>query len=78
MEELSSQIQGMFQNLGQGRRKLRRLNIREALKLLADEEAAKLVNEDDLKARALRMVEQNGIVFLDEIGSSSKQNETLH
>jgi ATP-dependent HslUV protease ATP-binding subunit HslU len=76
MEELSSQIQGMFQNLGQGRRKLRRLKIREALKLLADEEAAKLVNEDDLKARALRMVEQNGIVFLDEIDKITSRSET--
>jgi ATP-dependent HslUV protease ATP-binding subunit HslU len=67
MEELTSQIQGMFQNLGGGRRRLRKLKIGDAMKLLTEEEAAKLVNDEDLKLRALANVEQNGIVFLDEI-----------
>ncbi|MGH8670511.1 MAG: ATP-dependent protease ATPase subunit HslU [Burkholderiales bacterium] len=67
MEDLTSQIQSMFQNLGTGRRKTRKLKVREALTLLTDEEAVKLVNDDELKIRALRNVEQNGIVFLDEI-----------
>jgi len=66
MEDLSAQLQGMFQNLGAGRRRSRRLRIREALRLLTDEEAARLVNDDDLKARALASVEQDGIVFIDE------------
>jgi ATP-dependent HslUV protease ATP-binding subunit HslU len=67
MEELTQQIQGMFQNLGGGRKKQRKLKIREALKLLADEEAARLINDDEVKAEAVRAVEQNGIVFLDEV-----------
>jgi ATP-dependent HslUV protease ATP-binding subunit HslU len=77
MEELTSQIQGMFQNLGGGRRKLRKLRIREAMKLVTDEEAAKLVNEDELKLRAVANVEQNGIVFLDEIDKIASRSE-LH
>ena len=75
MEDLTSQIQGMFQNLGGGRRKTRKLKIREAMKLIAEEEAAKLVNDDDLKARALANVEQNGIVFLDEIDKITSRSE---
>ncbi|MDH5535134.1 MAG: ATP-dependent protease ATPase subunit HslU [Betaproteobacteria bacterium] len=75
MEDLTSQIQGMFQNLGAGRKRLRKLRIREALKLLTDEEAAKLVNDEDLKARALTNVEQNGIVFLDEIDKIASRSE---
>ncbi|CAL93041.1 ATP-dependent protease ATPase subunit HslU [Azoarcus olearius] len=67
MEELTQQIQGMFQNLGNSRKKLRKLPIREALKLLADEEAARLINDEEVKTEALRAVEQNGIVFLDEV-----------
>ncbi len=67
MEELTQQIQGMFQNLGGGRRKQRKLKIREAFRVLADEEAAKLINEEDLRSRAIANAEQNGIVFLDEI-----------
>jgi ATP-dependent HslUV protease ATP-binding subunit HslU len=67
MEELTSQLQGVFQNLGGRRTKKRKLRIREAMKLLTDEEAAKLVNEEELKLEALRNMEQNGIVFLDEI-----------
>ena len=67
MEELTQQIQGMFQNLGGGKRKQRKLRIREALKLLADEEAARMINDEEVKLEAVRAVEQNGIVFLDEV-----------
>jgi ATP-dependent HslUV protease ATP-binding subunit HslU len=67
MEELSQQLQGMFANIGGSRTKSRRLKVSEAFKLLTDEEAAKLVNEEELKTQALRNAEQNGIVFLDEI-----------
>jgi len=67
MEELTTQLQGMFQNLGQRRGKPRKLKIAEAMKLLADEEAGKLINEEEVKLAALRNVEANGIVFLDEI-----------
>ncbi len=67
MEELTNQLQGMFNNLGNRRTQKKKLKIGEALKLLADEEAGKLVNEDELKLVALRNVESNGIVFLDEI-----------
>jgi len=75
MEELTSQIQGMFQNLSGGRRKLRKLRIREAMQLLTDEEAARLVNDDELKAKALANAEQNGIVFLDEIDKIASRGE---
>ena len=67
MEELTQQIQGMFQNIGGGKKKQRKLQIREALKLLADEEAARLINDEEVKLEAVRSVEQNGIVFLDEV-----------
>ena len=67
MEELTQQIQGMFQNMGSGKKKSRKLKIKEALKLLTDEEAAKLVNDEEVKLEAVKAVEQNGIVFLDEI-----------
>jgi ATP-dependent HslUV protease ATP-binding subunit HslU len=76
MEDLTSQIQGMFQNLGNTRRKTRKLKIREAMKLLTEEEAAKLVNDDELKGRALANVEQNGIVFIDEIDKITSRQET--
>ncbi len=75
MEELTTQIQGMFQNLGGGRRKLRKLRIRDALKALTDEEAAKLVSDEDVKGRALANVESNGIVFLDEIDKIASRSE---
>ena len=75
MEDLTSQIQGMFQNMGAGRRKLRKLKIREAMKLLADEEAARFINDEEVKAEALRNVEQNGIVFLDEIDKIASRSE---
>jgi ATP-dependent HslUV protease ATP-binding subunit HslU len=76
MEELTSQIQGMFQNISSGRSKSRKLKIKEALKYLTDEEAAKLINDEDVKLEALRNVEQNGIVFLDEIDKVASRGGT--
>ena len=76
MEELTTQIQGMFQNMGAERKKTRKLKIREALKLIADEEASKLINDEELKLRAVQNVEQNGIVFLDEIDKITSRSET--
>ncbi len=76
MEDLTSQIQGMFQNLGSARRKTRKLKIREAMKLLTEEEAGKLVNDEDLKLKALTNVEQNGIVFIDEIDKITSRQES--
>jgi len=76
MEELTSQIQNMFQNVGNARRTQRKLKIREAMKLLTEEEAMKLVNEEELKIRALQNVEQNGIVFLDEIDKIATRSES--
>lgn len=67
MEEMSQQLQGMFQNLGGERTRKRKMPIKEAMKLLVDEEASKLVNDDELKLQALENIEQNGIVFIDEI-----------
>ncbi len=72
MEEMTSQLQNMFSNMGNQKTKKRKVKIKEALKLLTDEEAARLVNEDDLKQRALKAVEQNGIVFIDEIDKIAK------
>src|SRR5574343_1791788 len=75
MEELPQQIQGMFQNMGGGKKKSRKLKIKEALKLLTDEEAARLVNDEDVKLEAVRAVEQNGIVFLDELDKIASRSE---
>jgi ATP-dependent HslUV protease ATP-binding subunit HslU len=75
MEELTSQIQGMLSNIGGGRRKLRRLKIREAMELITEEEAGRLVNDDELKTRAVANAEQNGIVFLDEIDKVTSRSE---
>ncbi|WP_426991081.1 ATP-dependent protease ATPase subunit HslU [Methylomonas sp. MED-D] len=75
MEEMTNQLQGMFQNLNSGRTKTRKLKIKDALKLLQEEEAGKLVNEEDIKQTALQAVEQNGIVFLDEIDKICKRGE---
>ncbi|MCK2127670.1 ATP-dependent protease ATPase subunit HslU [Thauera aromatica] len=75
MEELTQQIQGMFQNMGGGKKKQRKLKIREALKLLADEEAARLINDEEVKLEALRAVEQNGIVFLDEVDKIAARSD---
>ena len=75
MEEMTSQLQGMFQNLGSGRSKTRKLRIKDALKVLRDEEAGKRINEEDLKLRALELVEQHGIVFLDEMDKVASRAE---
>ncbi len=75
MEDLTSQIQGMFQNLGSSKRKTRRLPVKEALKALTDEEAARLINDEEIKLGALQAVEQNGIVFLDEIDKIASRSE---
>ena len=76
MEEMTSQLQGMFQNLGGNRRRTRKLKIKDALKQLTDEEAAKMVDEEELKAQALDAVEQHGIVFLDELDKVARRSET--
>jgi ATP-dependent HslUV protease ATP-binding subunit HslU len=75
MEEMTSQLQGLFQNLGGQRTRKRKLRIKDALAQLRDEEAAKRVNEEDLKLRALESVEQNGIVFLDELDKVTSRSE---
>ncbi len=76
MEEMTSQLQGLFQNMGSGRTKTRKLRIKDAFKLLTDEEAGKLLNEEDIKLQAVNNVEQNGIVFLDEMDKICKRGET--
>ncbi len=75
MEEMAEQLRGMFSHLGQERRKTRKLKIAEALRLLTDEEAAKLVNEEEVKTRAVSNAEQNGIVFIDEIDKVAARQE---
>ena len=75
MEEMQQQLQSMFQNLGAQRGKTRKLKIKEAQKLLADEEAAKLINEEEMRARAVQNAEQNGIVFIDEIDKVCRRSE---
>ena len=76
MEDLTQQIQGMFQNISGGRRKTKKMRIKEAYRVLVDEEAARLVNDDDMRAQAVANVEQNGIVFLDEIDKITSRGET--
>ncbi|MBT4386448.1 MAG: ATP-dependent protease ATPase subunit HslU [Betaproteobacteria bacterium] len=76
MEDLTSQIQGMFQNVGAKKTKKRKLKIKEALKVLTEEEASKLINDDEIKTAAIANAEENGIVFLDEIDKISSRQET--
>ena len=75
MEEMTEQLRGMFGQVGNQKKQARKLKISEAQKLLADEEAAKLVNEDEIKSQALHMLEQNGIVFIDEIDKVTSRSE---
>jgi ATP-dependent HslUV protease ATP-binding subunit HslU len=75
MEDLTQQIQGMFQNIGGGKKRQRKMKISDALKSLAEEEAARLINDEDVKTEALTNVEQNGIVFLDEIDKIASRSE---
>ena len=75
MEEMTSQLQGLFQNLGSGRARTRSVPVKEAMRLLAEEEAAKLVDDEELKARALRETEENAIVFIDELDKVARRSE---
>src|SRR3990167_3080413 len=75
MEEMTEQLRGLFGQMGSAKRKTRKLKITEALKLLVEEEAAKLVNEDDIRTQALHNAEQNGIVFIDEIDKVTSRSE---
>ncbi|AZZ94407.1 HslU--HslV peptidase ATPase subunit [Hahella sp. KA22] len=76
MEEMTSQLQSMFSNMSGDRKRTKRMKVAEAMKKVKDEEAAKLVNEEEIKQRALRAVEENGIVFIDEIDKVAKRSET--
>lgn len=76
MEEMQQQLQQMFQNLGAGRARTKKMKVREAVKILVEEEAAKLLNEEELRAAALRNAEQNGIVFIDEIDKVCRRQDT--
>jgi len=75
MEEMTSQLQNMFSNLSPGKKKTKKLKVKEAFKRLADEEAARLINEDELRSAAVEAVEQTGIVFLDEMDKIAKRSE---
>jgi len=76
MEEMTSQLQGMFQNLSGGRTRTRKMAVKDAFRVLTEEEAGKLINEEDMKSHALDEVEQNGIVFIDEIDKVTRRSET--
>ncbi|MCA0914086.1 MULTISPECIES: HslU--HslV peptidase ATPase subunit [Marinobacter] len=75
MEEMTSQLQSMFSNLSSDKRKTRKMKVADAMKRVKDEEAAKLVNEEEIKQKAIQAVEQNGIVFIDEIDKVAKRSE---
>jgi ATP-dependent HslUV protease ATP-binding subunit HslU len=75
MEEMTNQLQSMFANMSQDKRKTRKMRVADALRRVKDEEAAKLVNEEDIKQKAVQAVEQNGIVFLDEIDKVAKRSD---
>jgi ATP-dependent HslUV protease ATP-binding subunit HslU len=75
MEEMTSQLQGLFQNFGSGRTKTRKLSVAEAFKVLTDEEASRMINEENLKLRAVAAVEQNGIVFIDELDKVTQRSD---
>jgi ATP-dependent HslUV protease ATP-binding subunit HslU len=75
MEEMTSQLQGLFQNFGSGRTKSRKMKVADAFKALTDDESAKMINEEELKSRSVRAAEQNGIVFIDEIDKVTQRNE---
>jgi ATP-dependent HslUV protease ATP-binding subunit HslU len=77
MEEMTSQLQGLFQSMGSGRTHTRKVKVKEALRLLIEEEAAKLINEDEIKLAARQAAEQNGIVFIDEIDKVARRAEAL-
>jgi ATP-dependent HslUV protease ATP-binding subunit HslU len=77
MEEMQQQLQSMFANLGGNKTRTRKVRVKDAQKLLVDEEAAKLINEDELKVQALQNAEQNGIVFIDEIDKVTRRQETI-
>ncbi len=77
MEEMTSQLQGMFQNMGTNRQKTKKLKVKDAVRLLTDEEAAKMIDEEELKSIALEAVEQQGIVFLDELDKVARQSEAV-
>ena len=76
MEEMTGQLQNLFQNFSSGKKRARKVKVKDALKILTEEEAAKMVNEEEIKARAVQNVEQNGLVFLDEIDKVTRRSET--
>lgn len=76
MEEMTSQLQGLFQNMGNSKKRSRKLRIQDALKVLTEEEAGKLINEEEIKLRSVQSVEQNGLVFIDEIDKVTRRGES--
>jgi ATP-dependent HslUV protease ATP-binding subunit HslU len=76
MEEMQQQLQAMFQNLGAGKSRAKKMKVREATKILVEEEASKMLNEEELRAKAVRNAEQNGIVFIDEIDKVCRRQDT--